>query len=146
MSTRQVLRNIDHVLDAMLALLDVLKTDHDYSGAVELLRGMQDVATKAGLIDRANEYRNDVAVVQQSETGWRYDRDHTVVLELPVNIEDIGQESRCAHVKRQCVACACPPLSLRTPAAPMYICYCYAPRATQVQGACAQMAPGQKQG
>ena len=38
---------------------------------------------------------------QHKDKRWSEDRDHSVVLQLPVNINELGQKSRCMWVKKQ---------------------------------------------
>ena len=85
---------------------EALTTDHDYDEATRDYRAALDAAQRTSDGELINSLNHAYHTAKQAETNWAEHRDHSIVLQLPVNIAELDPKRRCMWIKKQYKAMA----------------------------------------
>jgi len=87
--------------EALAARCRALIQDHDYDEAVRDCRAAVDEYERSGKTEAIQTAQHKFQEAQQLQREWQQRRDHGVILELPVNLDQLSKEKRCHWVKKQ---------------------------------------------
>ena len=87
--------------DAHKIRAEALTKDYDYDEAVRDYRVAVDAAEKTGDQALMQQLNHALQMAIHQEKQWDENRDHRIVLQLPVNIDELNPKARCTHLKKQ---------------------------------------------